>query len=587
RGGGTVSEDTARSDVLVVDPTFPRAFDEFLNARSAEQRPPVVLAFWVPLCVLLQQLIWFGHPHWDCVVFPYERMAYPSIPTGILAYGSFLAGRNSQLVPPSELPARTPRLMAGAILDSSENAKRDPSPKLPPAVSTVDQPPSEAPAPNAPALPESGLPASDKPLPLLVSATDPSSETNDSSDPGIPVSSAPSISSARSTSLKRSAPNGAPPSDPQAGVAARTNGSPPNGSDSHTPKSTTIKDKVPVAQDPDGLTQTSVAGALKSVPTGLSSSTFLPSAQPSVAPRLNSSKVNGVRFRSPVKTSQTSSEKPRSHSNGTAKPRPLITHSSGSTSSSLNSDQPPSPPLPEILPESSKSMQQWEKDDQYIIDYMNWIFEQDPKASATEIIFEIAKRLPHHSVEAWQRRFKSYEGTKFIHHVPVLNDRFHKRTSSVNPTGKSKSQAVAPARPSPPTPPAEPVGPPPPPTPPTYTAEQEGTKEWTDGEEQFLVDYMNWYFQQWPDAPTDDILIEIAALVPRHDRAAWLGHFRKREDMHYVPKVPELFRRMTNRTSRVNPSGRRGDRPTGAPPAMDAAQKRKRNEVGALYNLER
>ncbi|KAG8735762.1 hypothetical protein FRC10_010170 [Ceratobasidium sp. 414] len=365
-----------------------------------------------------------------------------------------------------------------------------------------------------------------------------------------------------------------PPAGPQAAASTCTTDSLPNESNSHTPR-----DEIPATQAPDSLTQNSIASTPKSTPPSSNGSVSVPPIQTSTAPKPNPPKVNVVRFRFPVETSQKSNEKPRSHSNGIAKPRPLVVSSSSSTFSSLSSSQPPSPPLPEVLPEPSKSGQQWEKDDQYIIDYMNWTFEQDPRASTTEIMLEIARRLPHHSVEAWQRRFTSHEGSKFIHHVPVLNKRFHKRTSSIGSKGKSKSQAVTPARPSPPTSPAELAAPPPPPLPPTYTDEEKATNDWTEGEEQFLVDYMNWYFQQWPDAPTDDILIDIATMVPRHNRQKWFAHFRKREDMHYMPKVPELFRRMTNRTSRVNPSGSWVDTPTVARQAMDAAQKRKRNEV--------
>ncbi|KAG8778815.1 hypothetical protein FRC12_024813 [Ceratobasidium sp. 428] len=118
RGGGEVSKDPALSDVLVVDPAYPRAFEDFLRTWSDNQRPPVVLVFWVSLCVSSQKLIWFGHPYWNYVSFPYEQSAHP-ISAGILAYACFLAGRTSvQLVPDARLQICTPGLMANAVLEA-------------------------------------------------------------------------------------------------------------------------------------------------------------------------------------------------------------------------------------------------------------------------------------------------------------------------------------------------------------------------------------------------------------------------------------------------------------------------------------
>ncbi|CEL63347.1 hypothetical protein RSOLAG1IB_05391 [Rhizoctonia solani AG-1 IB] len=74
---------------------------------------------------------------------------------------------------------------------------------------------------------------------------------------------------------------------------------------------------------------------------------------------------------------------------------------SGSSSSSCSdvaeSNPPPVPPTPtpEQLAALDAKRPAWTKEeDQYIIDYMNWVFARDPLASTTEIMRKIAANVP-------------------------------------------------------------------------------------------------------------------------------------------------------------------------------------------------
>ncbi|KAG8715151.1 hypothetical protein FRC08_010937 [Ceratobasidium sp. 394] len=255
---------------------------------------------------------------------------------------------------------------------------------------------------TAPRASIAGTPSSARPAPLADGPSDLSSAPAKAVAPSVALPNGnANTTNPSTTSLHRSSAVVAPvpgvtsSSGSQAPATARTADSRSHKPNSHTPKDTRVKAKIPAAQAPDRLTQTSSASTLTSVATSSDSSLSIPPAQSSITSGLPPPKANGVRFRSPLESSRASHEKPRSHSNKIAKPRPLVASSSSSTLSSPGSGQPPSPPLPEILPETAKPIEQWEKDDQYIIDYMNWTFKQDPQASTTEIMLEIARRVSY------------------------------------------------------------------------------------------------------------------------------------------------------------------------------------------------
>ncbi|KAG9119391.1 hypothetical protein FRC07_005599 [Ceratobasidium sp. 392] len=789
--GGLASNDAANSDILLVDPTAPHAFDEFLRTRPVEQRPPVVLAYWVPLCILAKQVVWYEHPHWSCICIPYERLPYPSVPVGVLAYGSFLAGRvSARLVPPVELLGQTPELMAKAIVASSGYVAQESGSQLP-----LDPPSNDAmPATSVPALP-STVPAVATPAAAAALVTDRhssmatsalSSEPNDSFEAPAPVGPLLSpvntkragsglkiatignskwngpldrryrvpkshrvLQKTSSSSSQSGLAGGtshpkpvAPDVQPQTGTAlsgsenatapsavteaasrgtngisngklpptptsiengtSRSNGmatrekeaentiivTEPTSNDalppiqpatstngartSSAPQDNTIalsapsvdttrdlaltflpapalfsskappvatlgnsrtgaqvphatkrfvlkplskssmprssggpetsttnhtngkaKDKVINPPAPTQSTQSTIASTLKSTPAISNGHNFSSSSQSESTSELNRPRFNLVRFAS-GSPDRPSNGNGASHArpNGSLKPQSLNGTSSSSSLSlvplATNPNQPPPPALPEILPEYRGSdKDQWLKDEAYMVAYMNWRYKQDPSLKPIDIIKEIAIQaghcslLPRRNPDAWRRRFNSHESDVFAHQVFELKKRFHNKTSSVNPKTANKPQTINQPVPEPITQP--PIAPSPPsrPLPPITPPELEGTKIWTDEEDQFLVDYMNWCFDEDPTAATDDILREIASQIPRHSYQAWSTRFLSRETMVYSLQVPELFRRMTNRTSRVNPSGPRMDDPNPTPAAssIEGAQKRKRKYV--------
>jgi hypothetical protein len=57
----------------------------------------------------------------------------------------------------------------------------------------------------------------------------------------------------------------------------------------------------------------------------------------------------------------------------------------------------PPTPTPEQLAALDAKRPAWTKEeDQYIIDYMNWVFARDPLASTTEIMRKIAANVGHY-----------------------------------------------------------------------------------------------------------------------------------------------------------------------------------------------
>ncbi|CUA77284.1 Sialidase [Rhizoctonia solani] len=90
---------------------------------------------------------------------------------------------------------------------------------------------------------------------------------------------------------------------------------------------------------------------------------------------------------------------------------------------------PPTPPTPTPEQLAAKRPVWTKEEDQYIIDYMNWVFAQDPLASTSEIMKEVAAHCPYRSVANWQNRFTSKEDSIYMNEVPVLFERLTNKTS--------------------------------------------------------------------------------------------------------------------------------------------------------------
>ncbi|KAH7320459.1 hypothetical protein B0J17DRAFT_294724 [Rhizoctonia solani] len=99
----------------------------------------------------------------------------------------------------------------------------------------------------------------------------------------------------------------------------------------------------------------------------------------------------------------------------------------------FNSPPIPPTPTPEQLALLAAKRSAWTKEeDEYIIDYMNWVFAQDPLASTSEIMREIATNCPYRSVSNWQNRFRTKEDSIYMNEVPVLFERLTNKTSGAS-----------------------------------------------------------------------------------------------------------------------------------------------------------
>ncbi|QRV82250.1 hypothetical protein RhiJN_10265 [Ceratobasidium sp. AG-Ba] len=670
-GGGDVTFNANKSDVLVVNPMHPHAFDKLIGDRPSDQRPPVVLAFWVPLCRISGELVWFNHAHWDSVYLPYEQMSYPHVPIGLRLYDCFLAGRATVSVSSSELAATAPELVAKVILkrnsqDGQTNQTKNEYPtsslmadkksqsitnsatssegstiiKLSTAPLGSSQPMENCSSKAASLVTPTSSPTTATPraltkrssvltgLKILTKGNSQTShssrsncksknphprqhgsfaptKSNDTNGSGVentasknlPQATWTGTSSTQSTLRAAASPRRPltgilePLSKPGSGrwelpaeLAATTNPAVADikassglqtaaaGASDNTPcaESSSTNEKIPsgvkavvsgtsIITGEDKRTTSTSPTAIGLAPHTATSSPPSSPHEPSTPVRAsfssNLKKTNGVRFRSPVVAFSINCETGTS-----AKEVPKSRPSLASSPSPYSEDFPPAPgrktpppALPEILPETSTSgRRQWLRDDEYIINFMNWVFKQDPKASAAEIILDISKRLPHHSNDSWRRRFATYEGEKFIHRIPVLNELYHKKISSVNPKiiiklpsiTPSSSQSATPSSRTPEPPRAKSTMP----QVPVAPSELEGSLKFTEEEDQFVIDYMKWWFEQDPEASTYEIMEDIALLIPRHSASSWKARYRSLEDSKYMV-VPQLLERLTNRSS--------------------------------------
>ncbi|KAG8770236.1 hypothetical protein FRC12_004422 [Ceratobasidium sp. 428] len=597
RGGGLISENPSCADVLVVDPAYPRGFEDFLNARLADQRPPVVFTFWVPLCALSRRLIWFGHPHWGSVVLPYGTPMHPIISVGVLAYGLFMAGRNcAELVPACELPGRTPRLIADAILASSEYVAQGSSVNSEPsasisahslvngAVSTVSAPePASSSNPIAPA-------------PVVLVSSPAGSKRPDFG---------PEIATASGSKWKGPVDRLNRASKTQR-VLQSTNGSSPQPdiieASSH---------QEPVAPAAQPQVEETVGGGLNGVtvlvpneaprvPTNGGYSYVLPPVANATLAQPSSNQLNLAP--KPI-------ENGNSHPNGstTSGTEPMRTngHLIATTESTTNVLSPARP----VTPASTSPTLSVSREKETIVPTFIANNSLDITASGSDhnssiaVPTPISQRIPSSTAPVAitdRTRFLSAEGPRVI---PKSREFGLCTTNGTNGKGKEKSASkqstqaptatplqstslIDPKTTNRPQFLAQPALAPlaessPPPSPPGTPPNLKYRMEWVEEDDKFLVDYMNWYFKKWPNAPTDDILDDIIKMIPRHPPDTWRYRFRSRESDYYAFKVPELMRRMVNRTSRVNPKGPRTDDPDKALPAppVESILRRERNEM--------
>ncbi|KAG8778814.1 hypothetical protein FRC12_024812 [Ceratobasidium sp. 428] len=614
RGGGSISENPSGADVLVVDPAHPRGFEGFLNARPADRRPPVVFAFWVPLCTLSRRLIWIGHPHWECVVFSCERPAYPTTSVGALAYGLFMAGRNcADLVPASELPGRTPRLIADAILASSQyvvqgsSANSKPSASISAqslfsgAVSAVEAAPEPAgssnpvaPAPVVsvlsparPKRPGSGLKiatvgGSERKGP--VDQLDRASKTQRASQSTDGSSSQPDLIEASS----RKEPV-APATQPQIDAAEggglnRVTVLVPNETprislcDEYTPKrpnfwSVAVEQCMQTGDHNDMLPP--AANAILAQP-GSNQAYSAPEAIKNGNSHPNGSTNSGVE---PVQTNGGSTTTTEPAIEALSPARPVTPLNISHTSSASRAKEITAPTSIANGPQDQTASE---------FDLTRSIVVPTPTRMSS-LMAPVAVRnkalvLPaRHSrvITATHARTPTVNGTNDNSNKPTPKQPTLSSTASslrgtfwANPKTTNQPRSLSPLT----QPPASSS---PPPSPPGTPPNLKYRMEWVEEDDRFLVDYMNWYFKKRPNAPTDDILDDIIEMIPRHPPDTWRNRFRSRESDCYAFKVPELMRRMVNRTSRVNPKGPRTDDLNKVPPApsVESILRRERNEV--------
>ncbi|KAF8755622.1 hypothetical protein RHS01_05350 [Rhizoctonia solani] len=100
------------------------------------------------------------------------------------------------------------------------------------------------------------------------------------------------------------------------------------------------------------------------------------------------------------------------------------TNGDGNSDGDEVKDKPPVPTLEQQAALDAKRPAWTKEEDRYIIDYMNWVFAQDPSASTSEIMREIAANCPYRPANNWQKRFSSKEDSIYMNEVPILFEHF-------------------------------------------------------------------------------------------------------------------------------------------------------------------
>ncbi|QRV82256.1 hypothetical protein RhiJN_10271 [Ceratobasidium sp. AG-Ba] len=654
--GGGMTDDPARADILVVDPFHSRAFHEILGSRRPEDRPPVVFGFWISLCVLVRELIWVDHPHWEHIISPYDK----KLPAGVLAYGSFLAGRQSMnYIPASQLQSKVSDLVAAAIKNTTESRREVPNAaiisreRISPSSSVGSD--DEASINQPPPMP---LTAADSSATLLSSDIIPSSTPvisfpdprgssgfvhpggwSDSVVPATPVS-LQLLSEKRTTS----------------GLKLSTIGS-----------SKTIA--RPVA---------SISSKMKSKrklgPNGLDKASDVDHNVPDLQPSNQETPPGTSNEAAPQNGDTTIDESSNLNTRGTDRPTQLgvsdgrpepVSHSNDLGSPAVDKTvdpavQPATPTAPITPPYSEQnSLERFDQDGSIQPPTSNQTDGSAPKITTVDVDFPYLNSsgvdpsayvlatldsrstsefylhdnaappkqpappqtqavnneatAPHvspleipstFSLRPLSAETSASNGTHGQSRKELLKSRTQ-GSSSLNSSRASTSQPqsngtihAAPApirapasRPSnghsePATRSSSPssseysddtrsrsrshspstaahhawlaADPPAPPYPPRPVSETEAGPvvrywDWTEDEDQYIIDYMNWWFDRWPDASTDAILAQIAPNLWHHSRISVFTRFKNKEQKDYMMQVPVLFHRMTNRTSRVNP----------------------------------
>ncbi|KAG8733238.1 hypothetical protein FRC12_018944 [Ceratobasidium sp. 428] len=190
------------------------------------------------------------------------------------------------------------------------------------------------------------------------------------------------------------------------------------------------REKINTSSNLDQPTQKPIASTLKSVPVALTSQSSSAETTSEAASESHRLKFSLVPF-----------ARPGGSSGGNRMPLPQpneTSNASPSTSSSGHLITTPkalsAPPHPKVLSGASNK-EQWDIDTEYMVVYMNWRYEQDPTLMPIDIIKEIAQ-----DYDAWRGRFASYETNIFVHRVPELGKRFHRKISSVDPKTTNKPQ---------------------------------------------------------------------------------------------------------------------------------------------------
>ncbi|CAE6435143.1 unnamed protein product [Rhizoctonia solani] len=229
-------------------------------------------------------------------------------------------------------------------------------------------------------------------------------------------------------------------------VASTTGGAPlikPSQSSTATTTTTASVDS------PDSTSSSPVINATISLPASATTTpaTTVAADTPNPVPGSSLSRPKKLIIRSPTNSAVTLSRPSASvspvQSRRTASTSASRTHPpSPEDTDPFNSPPPPPTPTPEQLASLAAKRPAWTKEeDQYIIDYMNWVFAQDPFASTSEIMREIATNCPYRSVSNWQNRFTSKEDSIYMNEVPVLFERLTNRTSGVS-SGASNNKTL-------------------------------------------------------------------------------------------------------------------------------------------------
>ncbi|QRV82255.1 hypothetical protein RhiJN_10270 [Ceratobasidium sp. AG-Ba] len=549
--GGDVPENEADTDVLIVHPSHPQQFQGFLGTRPPASRPPVVLPYWVHLCVRANTLVLSDHPAWMQVVVPFDCMNSPHLIPSVSFYNGFMAGRNLTVAQSSEKSQISfYAVLAEAVFPDKCGEGSDSSSNMHPVgpkhSMSVVQAPERSNMPQTPAPPKAitiiphSHTAHVTPKSLLGNCQK-SSSLNSQFQPRSPHNfikpniglilrsryDIPLLTCSGTAEGHNSAARTASISSPHINTQVQS-----------------FRTDYALSRSRSSDARVDDKGKGREAPIAPRPSIHLHST-PDPQTKINRSIFN---HHSSVVTHPETRKPTQAPIAGVAVKLEPLTSSPAlphidefcpqSEPSTLRSS---TPRPPSIRPGNiERNFKETFKLNESV---------SHTKQGESRVTFETPDGYCHGALQPKRALHPASSNLSLKRTGTVASAdpsiRWPRPYSSSSERKRLSRKRVLPSKEQSSTPTYTRPPPDAPPTP----KEFENPNVFTEEEDQFVVDYMNWWFEQDAQASTDEIMEDIAILIPRHHVSHWKNRFKQLEDSKYMLDVPELFRRLTNRTS--------------------------------------